>query len=424
MIVHFTLDSLVSRLVLGFIACALFGVLTFAAIWYVFLGTLTDERLPLPRTMLEAGLHYFPQSARLNARLADTEMQGVDRDLTAAETHTRRAIMLLPKEYTYHLQLGAILEAQGNRTAAEGAYRAALDLAPNYLEVHWRLANNLVRQGKVKESLDYFRYATTRNLALLPSAYDLIWNVASGSIDAITNITGSAPKAQLTLAQFLARQSKFTEAANVYRQIDRTARQIEPESAALLDHLILAHQVPLARELWDGIMAEAGKPQSLLWNGGFENEINPTFAQFDWTLKDNNYVRVAIDPRNGHTGAQSLRVAFLGKDTTRVEGEIKQLLLVKPGKRYRIEYFYKIQELMTPMGPRVAVTEQVSQAVLAASEVLPEGTHAWQQGGIEFTAPANVNAVFVQVQRIPKFSYDDPTRGYVWFDDFVLKELS
>lgn len=423
MMFHFTLESLVSRLVLGLITLALFGVLVGAASWYVVLGTLTDERIALPRNLLEAGLAYFPNSPRLNARLADAEMQGVQRDLTAAETHARRAIALLPKEYTYHLLLGSILEAQGNREAAEGAYRAALELAPSYLEVHWRLANNLVRQGKVKESLEYFRYATTRNLALLPSAYDLIWNVAGGSIDAVTNITGAVPKAQLTLAGFLTKQGKFAEAAHVYRRIDRAARQTEPESAALLDQLILAQQVPLARELWGDLMMEAGKPQPLLWNGGFEGEISPLFAQFDWALKDNVYARVGIDPRNGHTGTNALRIAFMGKDTARVEGEIKQLLLVKPGKRYRLEYQYKIGELTTPMGPRIAVTEQNGQVVLAASEALPEGTHAWQQGSIEFTIPANVTAVYVQVQRIPKFSYDDPTRGYVWLDDFVLKEF-
>ncbi len=353
-----------------------------------------------------------------------TEIQGVERDLANAETHIRRAITLLPNEYTFQLLLGTILEAQGNREKAEAAYREALRLAPSYREVHWRLANNLVRQGKVQDSLEYFRYATSHNLGLLPNAYDLIWNVSNGSIEAAKNITGTAPKAQLALSDFLVRQAKFTEAANVYRGIDRKARRTEPESAAIITALIAASQVPLARELWGEIMSEENdRPQPLLWNGSFENEINPVFAQFDWTLKDNDYARVAIDPQNARTGRQSLGIAFLGKDTARLEGEIKQLLLVKPGKHYRLEYQYKIRDLITPMGPRVAVTEQASQAILGASEPLPEGTHAWQQASVEFTVPANSFAVFIQIQRIPKYSYDDPTRGFIWFDDFVLKEM-
>lgn len=424
MIVHFSVESLLARTMAGLIALTVAGVLLFAAIWYVSIGTLTDERITLPRDLLDAGLHYFPDSPRLHARLAEAERQGAERDLTKAETHIRRAITLLPKEYTFHLLLGSLLEAQGHRENAEGAYREALRLAPNYLEVHWRLANNLVRQGKVQDALEHFRYATSRNLGLLPNAYDLIWNVSNGSIEAITNITGPAPKAQLALSDFLVKQGKFTQAASIYRHIDRPARRTEPESAAIITALVTANQIPLARELWGEIMGEEnGKPQPLIWNGSFEQEINPLFAQFDWTVKDNNYARVAIDPQNAHTGSQSLGIAFLGKDTARIDGEIKQLVMVKPGKHYRLEYQYKIRELRTPMGPRLAVTDSSSQTVLAASEPLPEGTHTWQAASVEFTVPANSFAVLVQVQRIPKYSYDDPTRGFVWFDDFVLKEI-
>ena len=422
MILQFPVESLRAKIITGIIVLAVFGLLVFAAIWYVVVGTLTDDRISVPRDTLRAGIEYFPDSPRLQARLAAAEFRGIDRDLMRAEAHVRKAIELLPGEYTYRLLLGNILEAQGQPSAAEKAYQEALRLAPNYLEVHWRLANNLVRQGKVNESMEHFRYATSHNLGLLPNAYDLIWNVSNGNLEAIRNITGTLPKAQLTLAQFLVRQAKFTEAAEVYRRLERPLRRTEPESAAMLTALIAANQVPLARELWGDVMTdETGKPQPLLWNGSFETPIVPSLAQFDWTLRDNDYMRAAIDPQTAHSGTQSLRLAFLGKDTARVDGEIKQLVLVKPGKRYRLEAHYKIRELITPMGPRVAITDTVSQTVLAASDPLPEGTHAWQQLSVEFTVPTNSTAVFVQIQRIPKYSYDDPTRGYVWVDDFVLK---
>jgi tetratricopeptide (TPR) repeat protein len=423
MIVHFSVESLLTRFMAGLITLAIFGGLVFSAIWYVIIGTLTDDRIPIPREVLQAGVHYFPDSPRLHARLAEAHMQGVERDLAQAELHIRRAITLLPKEYTYRLLLGAILEAQGSRAEAESAYREALRLAPNYLDVHWRLANNLVRQGKVNESLEYFRYAASHNLGLLPNAYDLIWNLSGGSIEAVTTITGAEPKAQLALAEFLVKQAKFTEGANIYRRLERETRRTEPESATILNALIAANQIGLARELWGEIKSEENnQAQPLVWNGSFENDINPLLAQFDWILKDNNYARVAIDPQNAHTGTQSLGIAFLGKDTARLDDEIKQLVQVKPGQRYRLEYQYKVRELITPMGPRVVLIEPGSQGVLAASEPLPEGTHSWQQGSLEFTAPPTSAAVSLQVQRIPKYSYDDPTRGYVWFDDFVLKE--
>ena len=423
MILQFSVDSLLAKFITAVIALGVFAILVFAAIWYLVVGTLTDDRVTIPREVMQAGIQYFPNSPRLHARIAEAELRAIDRDLPKAEAHVRQAIALLPGEYTYRMLLGDILESQGNREEAEKSYREALELAPKYLEVHWRLANNLVRQGKVKESLEHFRQATNRNLMLLPNAYDLIWNVSNGNLEAVTAITSDASKAQLILAEFLVRQSKFTEAARIYRRLERSLRRNEPESAAIITALITANQVPLARELWGDMMSEeTGRSQPLVWNGSFETAFVPAFSQFDWALKDNDYARVAIDPQTAHSGTQALRVAFLGKDTARVDGEIKQLLLVKPGKRYRLEVYYKLRDLITPMGPRVAVTDQSSQTVIAASEPLPEGTHAWQQLSFEFTAPANSSAVWLQIQRIPKYSYDDPTRGYVWFDDFVLKE--
>ncbi|MER3422813.1 MAG: hypothetical protein C4293_05870, partial [Nitrospiraceae bacterium] len=39
---------------------------------------------------------------------------------------------------------------------------------------------------KAKESLDHFRTAAASNISLLPSAYDLIWNISNGSIEDVT----------------------------------------------------------------------------------------------------------------------------------------------------------------------------------------------------------------------------------------------
>lgn len=423
MIVNFSLESLFAKFVAGLLTLALFGVLVCAALWYLVIGTLSDERIAVPPDVLNASTQYFPNSPRLQARLAAAEMQGVDRDLAKAEAHIRQAIALLPGEYNYRLLLASILEAQGNREEAEKSYRDSLALAPNYLEVHWRLANNLVRQGKVKESLDHFRYATGKNLGLLPNAYDLIWNVSGGSIEAINSITDAAPRAQILLAHFLAKQAKFSEAAKTFRQIDRKARKIETETPPLINELIAANQLPLARDLWSDTLSDTpNQPQPLIWNGSLEQEINAALPQFDWIFQDSEYARVTIDPQTARTGTSSLRVYFLGKDTARVSGTIKQILLLNPGKRYRLECYYKTRDLISPMGPRVVITDLTSQTVIAGTDPLPEGTQPWQPIGFEFVAPANLPAALIQIQRIPKYSYDEPTRGYIWFDDFILKE--
>jgi hypothetical protein len=42
---------------------------------------------------------------------------------------------------------------------------------------------------------------------------------------------------------------------------------------------------------------------------------------------------------------------------------------------------------------------------------------------VEFVAPVTTTPKYVSIIRIPKYSYDEETRGTVWFDDFRLTQL-
>src|SRR5438045_9223265 len=101
---------------------------------------------------------------------------------------------------------------------------------------------------------------------------------------------------------------------------------------------------------------DAHSSPSLVWNGSFEGKILKGFEQFDWTIGQSQYARIAITSGIAHSGARSLRIDFAGRDTTRLDEEIKQLVLVKPGVRYRLECFIKTEGLLTPEGPRLAVS--------------------------------------------------------------------
>ena len=119
-----------------------------------------------------------------------------------------------------------------------------------------------------------------------------------------------------------------------------------------------------------------------------------------------------------------MKVSFTGRETTKLDGELKQLAAVRPGARYRLTFFAKTDGLVTTIGPRISVVGAKSNGMIVASEPLAAGSSDWRQFTIEFVAPADTRAVLVKVSRTPEFSYDDPTRGVVWFDDFVLVEQS
>jgi tetratricopeptide (TPR) repeat protein len=423
MLIAINLTKPIARLV-AILATAAAGVLLGAlALQQVVVGVLVDERVAVPRPWLEAGLRYAPASAPLLARLAESQMAEGEVDFANCEAHARRAANLSPWDYRHQLLLASIEEAKGDRAAAEPYLRTALTLAPRYTEVHWRMANLLVRQGRVSAALAEFRLATAADRSLLPATFDLIWYASGHKLGALTAAMPDDAPSEMALAQFLFKQGAVPEALRMFREIDYNQRRALPESAALIEGLIARGNVDLARSLW----AELISPnQSLppLSNGSFENDVVTNLSHFDWAIRPSEYLRPAIDAATAHDGARSLRLEFTGRDTLRLNGEVKQLVVVRPQARYRLEFYVKARDFASPEGPRLAIAHSRTGAEVAVSAPIAEGSYDWQRVTLDFAAPADWGGLILTLKRIPKFSYDEPTRGTLWLDDFKLTELS
>ncbi|MEK6285847.1 MAG: hypothetical protein AABO57_08920 [Acidobacteriota bacterium] len=424
MVLELNLTKPAGRLALAMGAFA-GGLLLLALIVSRFvIGTLADYRIAVTRDMLRVPVEYFPGSARLNARLASAELSQSDRDLGRAESHAQRAVNLSPHDYRFRLTLATIKEAGGDRAAAEESLKSASALASNYWSVHYRLGNLLVREGKLTESLDEFRIAVIINRELLAGTLDLVWRASGGDVNAVQAVSGNDPRTRLALAQFLLKVSRPAEAASIFSSIDRRDRIASSrESSAFLDTLIAAGKLETARDLLSDL-AGSDRQSAPIWNGSFESDIAKDFAQFEWSLGRTEYARLAIDETVARSGSRSLRIDFAGQDTTRLDNEVKQMVLLRPGARYRLECYAKTSGFETPEGPRVVVTGSASPVWIAASEPVARGSSDWQRLTVDFVAPENANGAFVSVKRKPKFSYDEPTRGTVWFDDFSIREHS
>jgi tetratricopeptide (TPR) repeat protein len=425
MTIAINLDKRTARFTLALAtiaACVLLGSLI---LQQLINGMLTDERVAVPHQYIAAGLRYAPNSARLLARLAETDMGEDQADLAKCETLARRAVNLSPWDYRYQLLAASIEEAKGDRTDAEQYLIGARALAPNYAEVHWRLANLMVRQGRVAAALAEFRSATASDRSLLPATYDLIWYASGRNVDALAAVTAADAPAQMALSQFLFKQGAIPEAAKVFRTIDADERRRMPESAGLIDGLIARGNIDLAHQLWAELSGQnQTAPAPLIWNGNFEMEKAGNLTQFDWAITPSSYLRPVIDTTTGHSGSHSLRLEFPGRDTVRLNGEFKQLVVIRPQARYRLDFYVRAKDFDSPEGPRMAIVQDRSNAEIAETAPIAQGSYEWRPVTVEFTAPADWGAVVLTIKRVPKFSYDDPTRGTLWFDDFSLIELS
>ncbi len=426
MVLELNLNKPGRRFALAIVVLAGCSLLVVIVVSGFVIGTLADDRLLVTRDMIQVPVTYFPNSARLNGRLASAELSESDSDLANAKAHAQRAVNLSPYDYRLRVTLASIEEADGDRAAAEASLQAARGLAPHYWTVHYRLGNLLVREAKIDQSLDEFRIAVAANPAILPGTLDLLWRASRADVNTVQTVAGTGARARLTLAQFLLKVSRPAEAASVFGSIDRTSRLASSaESSNFLNSLIAAGGLQPARDLWNE-MAGGDRESALLWNGGFESDLLRDFGQFDWTFGRSEYARFAVDSAVGHSGSRSLRIEFAGRDTTQLDNEIKQLVLVRPGARYTLECYAKTTGLETPEGPRVVVASSASANWIAASDPVARGSSDWQRIAVDFVGPpatsGGASAVFVSIKRKPKFSYDEPTRGTVWFDDFSLKE--
>lgn len=421
--IELDLTKLSSRVLLGMLTIAICVLLALLIVSRFVVGTLADRRLQVTRGMLKIPVEYLPGSARLNAGLAAAEFAESDRDLAGAKFYAQRAVNLSPFDHRFWLTLASIEEATGDRRSAELALRTAGELAPNYWSVHYRLGNLLVRERKVVESQEEFRKAIAANDALTPGALDLVWQASREDVNAVRPVCENNPKARLALAQFLLGKSKAVEAADVFMSIDRALRvSAAAESSAFLSGLIAAGKMETARDLWSDLVG-VDRQAALIWNGGFESDSQRSFSQFDWSFNRSEYAILSLDPGSAHSGSRSLKIEFAGRDTTTLDNQIRQLVAVKPGARYVLECYFRTEDLEAPEGPRVVVTDDASNWI-AASKPVPAGSSDWRPLSVEFVAPqTGKGAVVISIKRKPRLSYDEPTRGTVWFDDFSMKQV-
>lgn len=421
MILNVSLQSVWARVAATIlaVACSLLFLLVITS--NLIAGVFADERVEIEREQLLEAIRLLPDTARLHARLAQAETAGEGGSLANAEFHASRAVDLSPWDYTNRVLLATIRESRGDRTGAEESLRTALTLAPNYADVHWRLANLLLRSNDADESVAQFRLAVKADPSLQALTLDLIWHAFGADLSRLESVTGDETGARIGLARFLLKKSRATEAVSLFNTIPREGLLAVVETGLFLDGLIEAGQVSLARTAWLDLVAGNPRDQPWLWNGSFESDSPRNLSQFDWTIRRSDYAQIGVDAEVARSGNRSLRVGFVGRDTTRLDREITQLLFLSPGARYKLECYARAGRLTTPEGPRVVVSLGSSGERLAATDPVPSGATDWIRLTTEFTVPRDSRGdVHVSVKRQPRFSYDDPTRGTIWFDDFTL----
>lgn len=390
-------------------------------------SVVANPGLTIEPALLQSAAAYFPDSAKVQARMA---AQLIERGSGIGQSHealadnafqyASRAVELAPANYEYRVLLSAAAELKGDLVGAELALREATRLASNNIMVRWQMANLLLRLGKVEESLPEFRFVTEVDPQQLPNTLSLLWRATSGNLAMLEKIVGADSRAKLSFAEFLTEQELFEAAAQTFLQSDRNSRLQQQETTRILDAFLKASQWQWAEQLWRDTMANNKTDSSRMWNGSFEQSPRKGLTQFDWQLNNNNFARLTIQA-GGRSGSKALRLAYLGIDTTQLEREAQHFAVLQPGQSYRLECFARPEKLVTDEAPQIAILRADNRAVIAASDAVSSAINDWQMLTVDFAAPADLPAVIVVIKQTPRYRYTEPTQGVIWFDDFSLK---
>lgn len=118
----------------------LFVLITFASITFVHEGVFSD-RLTFWQSAAASSLHSSFTQKNLGA------MYYLDKEYSLAETYSRRALALNPRETMVHNNLGLIYAALGRREEAEQEYLRELAFNPYYDSAHYNLGLLYYQQG-------------------------------------------------------------------------------------------------------------------------------------------------------------------------------------------------------------------------------------------------------------------------------------
>lgn len=332
----------------------------------------------------------------------------------------RQAVRLSPFDYRWWIELGRAYEQSEKAEAAERAYLKAIEVAPAYTYPRWQLGNFYLRQNRSDQAFTELKIAAQKNRVYRQQVFSLVWDFYERDAARLEQIAGDSPDVRTGLVQFYATKGRAEDSLRLWNTLSDEEKKENQTTGkivgqALFDKGFYRSAIEFVSQL--GIEPKA-KPETVQ-NGGFEDAISYTdYIYFGWQISPTEKMEVSRDAAQKREGAHSLRVAFNGFSNPQLSN-IQQTVVTDPGANYVLSFWLKTENLKSAGTPVLDIVDRRDNKILAASKPFPIGTNDWQEIKIEFTAPADSQAVYLRTARV--FCGDAcPVVGAFWYDDFKL----
>ncbi len=408
------LSSLALRMLLP--AAALIFLLAFIFIfrWSVANSAATRANNKEIAELTTVWAPYDPQTHYTLALL--NEKSFLPENLSRAVLSYEKAASLSPYDYRYWLPLAQARERSGDTEGGEKALRRALELAPNYAQIHWAMGNVLLRQDRTEEAFAEMKQALERNPAFAATAATTALQFSDEEPAALVQKLGNSSEVKAAMALALVRQKSFDDGINAWNSIPENERKgkFKERGDQLSDILLADKKFRYARQIKNpGEQNTTGK----FSNPGFEQDLDLSgTSPFEWNIAEGAQPRIGFDERQKYEGSRSLGIVF-PKGSGKEFRAISQTVIVEKDTSYRLTVFFR-SEIISTGNLRWEIADAASGDVLAATKDISGKSDSWQMLSADFKTAAQTEAVIVRFVRTG--CQNCSVEGKLWFDDFSL----
>lgn len=329
------------------------------------------------------------------------------------------AIQLRPRDYFLWMMLGVTRDLNDDQPGGLAALRESIRLAPFYAKPRWLIGNLLLRTGQVDEAFQQMRFAEERDAVLLPNVIDLAWGTSRNDpAKTVALIQPQTDGAHMALATFLAAHNEGVAALDQFRNAKSPAVSASDQ---LTRRLIESRFFAEAYEVWTKAHCSSCKPGTFI-NGSFEEDIQIGQQGFGWQTPDNiNGVTFSVDTGEHENGAKSLRLDFHGNTDPQTR-LVSQLVVVEPGRRYRVSLYAMTRLFVSAAVPAVRVIEASDDKLTTLAKVPVQlDVPGWRPYTIYFSSGPNTKAIQLVVNREDCLNNSCAAFGTLWLDGFSIE---
>jgi hypothetical protein len=345
----------------------------------------------------------------------------VDRNPAMAIQALQRAASLNPHKSRYWVGLASAYQVSGNQGAQVEAVERGIAADPRTPNTAWDAGNVFMVMGETDKALQQFKLVIDHEPTMASAVFPMCWRVNPSVDSYLAGYLPPSPDVYFAFIDFLVAKKETTPAEKVWNQLASLGQPLRKQRAFDFIRFLLAQQeVEAASAVWkqcaslcglDGYQPSSG---NLVVNGDFAKDVQN--AGFDWQYTKLRDVSLALDPAQPHDSHRSLLIDFNARSLS--EAGIRQLIPVRPGTSYEFSGYFKTEKLEGAGGPRFALIDPYSNALVYASDTL-SGSDSWKQVQGTFTSAPNTKLLALLVQRFPA---EDAIRGKLWISDIQIRQ--